>query len=252
MAGIGFYKLHSAGNDFAVIINSADGRAVADREMGILSRKICRPHFGVGADGLMLVQPESVRHFDPDGTLSFCINGCLCLAALIPERPEIPRKFSLNHVAVQIGFENGESTLSFRPELIQVQEMTVDGYPGRYVFVGNPHFFIHGYPNDLSLARKQAEKIRHSSIFPNGSNVSFWEHHNDSVKILTFERGVEDFTLCCGSACTAFTAGMHRPGKTVFLPPSSGKLIVNMNNETGSMTVKGMVNYVCKGTFFLY
>ncbi len=250
MAGIGFHKLHSAGNDFVVVID-LNGEAVPPGRENVLVRQICRPHFGIGADGFMLVQSQSVRHFDPDGTLSFCINGSLCLAALLPGFPEIPRKYSLNHVPVQIHYEGGVSTLSFRPELIQVQEITVDGYPGRYVFVGNPHFFIHGYPKDLSRARKQATEIRHNSIFPNGTNVSFWEHSGNSVRILTFERGVEDFTLCCGSACTAFTAGMHRSGETVFLPPSGGELIVTMNNETGTMTVKGAATYVCKGTYHL-
>ncbi len=251
MAGIAFHKLHSSGNDFAIIIDSNSHSSVPHGQESGLARRICRPHFSIGADGVMLIQGDRVRHFDPDGTLSFCINGSLCLARLIPEHPEIPRKFSLFHVPVVISFENGKSSLSFRPEIIQVQEMTVEGHAGRYVFVGNPHFFIHGYPEDIPKARIQAEKIRHSSVFPNGSNVSFWEHNSKRVRILTFERGVENFTLCCGSACAAFTAGMYRPGITVFMPPSNRELIVNMDNETGEMTLTGEVDYVCKGTLFI-
>ncbi len=234
-----------------VIIDNSGHSSVPSGQESLLARRICRPHFGVGADGVMLVQGDTVRHFDPDGALSFCINGSLCLARLIPEHPEIPRKFSLFHVPVTIEFENEQPSLSFRPEMIQVQEMTVEGFAGRYVFVGNPHFFIHGYPKNISKAREQAENIRHSSVFPNGSNISFWEHNDQTVKILTFERGVEDFTLCCGSACAAFAAGMYRPGKTVFEPPSKQKLVVSMNNESGSMTVTGEVDYVCKGTLLI-
>jgi diaminopimelate epimerase len=251
MAGIAFRKLHSSGNDFIVIIEQSGQSYVPPGQEPVLARRICRPHFGIGADGLMLVQGDKVRHFDPDGTLSFCINGSLCLARLLQEHPEIPHNFSLFHVPVTLAFEKGLSSLRFRPEMVQVQEMTVEGFAGRYVFVGNPHFFIHGYPNDIARTREKAEKIRHSSVFPNGTNVSFWEHNTDTVKILTFERGVEDFTLGCGSACAAFSAGMHRPGKTVFVPPSGSELIVSMDHETGTMTVTGEVTDVCKGTFFL-
>ncbi|RLE18274.1 MAG: hypothetical protein DRJ14_04215 [Acidobacteria bacterium] len=251
MAGIIFHKLHSSGNDFAVIIDNDKISSVSPGQEATLARRICRPHFGVGADGVMWVQGDKVRHFDPDGALSFCINGSLCLARLITDYPEIPRSFSLYHVPVAIDFDEGVSSLIFRPEMIQVQEMTVEGYAGRYVFVGNPHFFVHGYPRDIFKAREQAKKIRHSSTFPNGANVSYWEHTDHTVKIMTFERGVEDFTLCCGSACAAFTAGMHRPGETVFVPPSNRELTVHMDNETGAMTLSGEVTYVCKGTFLL-
>lgn len=250
MAGIVFHKLNSSGNDFIVLLNQTDSPDAIGQEASLV-RRMCRPHFGIGADGVMVVREKEVRHFDSDGSLSFCINGSLCLARLIPEYPEIPRNFSLFHVPVEISFEKSVPVLTFRPEMIQVQEMTVEGYSGRYVFVGNPHFFIHGYPDDISHARKQAEKVRHSSVFPNGANVSFWEHSAESVKILTFERGVEDFTLCCGSACAAFSAGMHRWGETVFVPPSNRELIVDIRNETGSMKIKGEVDYVCKGHFFL-
>ncbi|NOZ12904.1 MAG: hypothetical protein GXO69_04555 [Acidobacteria bacterium] len=251
MAGITVHKLHSSGNDFTVVLDSAEPPLISPGREGKLARRLCRPHFGIGSDGVMLVRKNQVRHFDPDGTRSFCINGSLCLARLIPEYPEIPRSFSLYHVPVAIDFEDGKSSLLFRPEMIQVQEMTVEGHEGRYVFVGNPHFFIHGYPENIGEARKTAADIRSSSVFPEGSNVSFWEHHGHSVKILTFERGVEDFTLCCGSACAAFAAGMHRTGETIFLPPSEGKLTVHLDHESGTMTVTGEVDYVFKGTFFL-
>ncbi len=251
MAGIIIHKLHSSGNDFTVILDNSESLSIPPGQEAVMARRICRPHFGIGSDGMMLVQGKTVRHFDPNGALSFCINGSLCLARLIPEHPEIPRSFALYHVPVAIDFENGKSFLLFRPEMIQVQEMTVEGYEGRYVFVGNPHFFIHGYPGNIPEARKIAAKIRSSSVFPDGSNVSFWEHQNHSVKILTFERGVEDFTLCCGSACAAFAAGMHRTGETVFIPPSNHELTVHLDNESGTMTVTGEVDYVFEGTFLL-
>jgi len=251
MAGIAFHKLHSSGNDFIVIVEKTNNPTLSPGQEPVFARRVCRSHFGIGADGMMLVQGDKVRHFDPDGTLSFCINGSLCLARLLKEHPEMPRSFSLFHVPVTIQLNEDISSLSFRPEMIQVQEMTVEGFAGRYVFVGNPHFFVHGYPKNIAKAREQAEKIRHSSVFPNGTNVSFWEHNGDTVKLLTYERGVEDFTLCCGSACAAFSAGMPRPGKTIFFPPSDKKLIVNTNNETGYLTVSGEVTDVCEGTLLL-
>lgn len=249
MAGITFHKLHSSGNDFLVIFTrdlpvEMNGQLTT----GLIS-SMCNRHTGVGADGIMLVSNDRVIHFDPDGSDSFCINGSLCLARLSGNFPDIPLSFSLADVSVSISLNDELSLLNFRPPMVQIQDMTVAGYAGRFVHAGNPHFFVHGIPETVSDARNKAVTLRNSNIFPDGVNVSFWTHTAQYIQILTYERGVEDFTQCCGSACAAFSAGMQRTGETIFLPPSNIRLSVFLDKTTTSLTVSGKAQYVCQGLY---
>ncbi len=239
-----FHKLHSSGNDFIVLTGEENPNLEALQNESFI-KKICHRNFGIGADGIFFVTEEgNVRHFDSDGSESFCVNGSLCLAYLKKKFNFIPESFSLKVVRVKI--ENSDKpSVSFFCNIKEKGYKTVEGVKGLFVDIGNPHFFVNGFNVD----RKLAKTLRNSGEFKEGANISFFEHiDDDTVKIATFERGVEDFTLACGSACAAFCAGFER--KNVSFIPLSG-IGIKVLFDGKSLFIEGEVEYVAKGNYFI-
>ncbi len=240
-----FHKLHSSGNDFIVLFEEENREIEKKAKKEFISR-ICHRNFGVGADGVFFVlKDKRVLHFDPDGSESFCVNGSLCLAFLKGMekfKDLIPSSFSLSGVRVSIE-ESTVPEISFSLEKIEIRKLTVGGHKGVFVDIGNPHFFVKG----RILPKEIAAELRHNSVFKNGANISFIEEEGGTIKISTYERGVEDFTLACGSACAAYLIS-SKLEKAVFMPPSG--IPVEVRIESGKLFVKGEVDYVAKGDFF--
>ena len=238
-----FHKLHSSGNDFLILTEVENYDLTAKLNKDFI-KNICHRNFGVGSDGIFYIfKNGKVMHFDPDGSESFCVNGSLCLAYLKKSLDFIPDNFSLNGVGVSIvSFEPAE--ISFALKLNSKEIKIVEGVKGLFVDIGNPHFFIEGIEPEKRLAKK----LRNSKEFENGANISFFRRLNEKeVEIATYERGVEDFTLACGSACAAFCVG-YGVKECVFHPMSKIPLKVKVNNET--VFISGKVEYVAKGVYF--
>ena len=239
-----FHKLHSSGNDFLILTEVENETLEAFLNKNFV-KKICNRNLGIGADGIFYVfKNRDVRHFDPDGSESFCVNGSLCLAYLKKSLDFIPESFFLK--GVNINIENVEPPeISFPLKLNSKEIKRVEGIKGLFADIGNPHFFVEGIDPDKGLA----EKLRNSKQFENGANISFFRKFNEKeVEIATYERGVEDFTLACGSACAAFCAGFNKESIT-FYPLSNIPLSVKLIN--GLLLIKGEVRYVAKGYFFI-
>ncbi|BBB31945.1 diaminopimelate epimerase [Thermotomaculum hydrothermale] len=239
-----FHKLHSSGNDFLVLAEE-ENPSLQLKENKDFIGKICHRNFGIGADGIFFVYSNgTVKHFDPDGSESFCVNGSLCLAFLKKRISYIPSEFSLNGVKVKIA-NSDYPEISFFPKVNSCERKTVDGVNGLFVDIGNPHFFVEGIEPEKELATV----LRNSKSFEKGANISFFEVLEDKViKIATFERGVEDFTLACGSACAAFCVGFNMK-EAKFIPLSGIPLNVKFSDNT--LYVKGEVQYVAKGNCFI-
>ena len=240
-----FHKLHSSGNDFIVLLEwENDELSFLENREFIFS--ICHRHYGVGGDGVFFVYGNGkVVHYDSDGSESFCINGSLCLAGLKQKYPAIPDKFVLNGVEVFIDNCDNPS-VRFKPFSPKVKKVKAEGVDGVFVEIGNPHFFIENKEKDINLARK----VRYAKEFEKGVNVSFVKKIRENVfEIATYERGVENFTLACGSACAAFVFGTGL-NSVEFVPLSGIPIKVNYNTDTGFFTVEGSVSYVAQGSFF--
>ncbi len=238
-----FHKLHSSGNDFLILTEVENENLETNLNKNFIE-KICHRNLGIGADGIFYVfKKGEIKHFDPDGSESFCVNGSLCLAYLKKSLDFIPDNFSLNGVGVSIvSFEPAEISFALKLNLKEIK--IVEGVKGLFVDIGNPHFFIEGIEPDKVLA----EKLRNSKEFENGANISFFRKLNEKeIEIATYERGVENFTLACGSACAAFCMG-YGVKECVFHPMSKIPLKVKVNNET--VFISGKVEYVAKGFYF--
>ncbi|MAO32366.1 MAG: diaminopimelate epimerase [Crocinitomicaceae bacterium] len=201
---IKFYKYHGNGNDFIMIDNlngTCDELSKTDVKL------LCDRNFGIGSDGLILICKSEnldfeMKFFNPDASSSFCGNGARCAVAFA-------QFLGINNQKFKFSAFDGthEAFLSDKKVTISIQDVQEVKEINGDVFVlntGSPHYISY----DSSLLDdfvEQARKIRHSASFlPEGINVNVVsEIDKKTLKIKTFERGVENETLACGTGIVA-------------------------------------------------
>lgn len=200
---IKFQKYQGAGNDFIIIDNR---NKFFDFSPAIVHH-FCDRRFGIGADGLMLLEncPNydfKMRYFNADGQeASLCGNGSRCIIAYAHHLGLFDHQ--TRFLAVD-GEHRGEMTSSgVKVRMNDVNHITVtpDYY---YLNTGSPHcvkIVGDAFQTDVFT---QGRTIRYSPPFqPEGTNVNFITPTSDFIKIATYERGVENETLACGTGCVA-------------------------------------------------
>lgn len=241
--------------------------------------KICNRHFGVGADGLIVIRPSAVAdfemvYFNADGTKAeMCGNGIRCLTRYAIDHKltvktdlDIETLAGVKHVssiiddsgAVAIKVDMGEPEFAAgkipaiidAPEFVDVP-IEVEGrvLMGTALSMGNPHcvFFVDSL-DGIALA-KVGPYIEHSDMFPNRVNVEFVAvESRDSVSVRVWERGVGE-TLACGTGACAVVAAGVKTGRLdhrcrVTLP--GGHLDIEWIPE-GSMFMSGAAHKVFSG-----
>jgi diaminopimelate epimerase len=200
-----FYKYQGAGNDFVVIDDRAKTFPVSQEYIAHL----CHRRFGIGADGLMLLQADEqydfrMVYFNSDGTEgSMCGNGGRCLVRFAHDLGVIGD--TTTFIAV-----DGEHEASVRPETISLKMIDVSAVERteQYDFMntGSPHYVA--FVENLSEypVYEQGKAIRYGEPFGSkgGTNVNFVEvTGQNSLSVRTYERGVEDETYACGTGVTA-------------------------------------------------
>lgn len=258
---IDFYKYHGAGNDF-IIIDNRSLSWVADPETVAL---LCNRHFGIGADGLMLLSEKmgfdfGMTYFNADGREStMCGNGGRCIAAFahalgITGNPMRFHAIDGEHHAV-IPQKEGNIN-EYLIQLRMVNPSRVARYSdGFLVETGSPHWVI--IVPDVSEIRvsELGRKLRNDPRFlPDGINVDFVEIRNDCLRVRTYERGVEDETLSCGTGVTAAslvaaTLDPENPGRYRIIT-QGGELYVRftrMGGEYCDVWLEGPATFVFKG-----
>lgn len=211
---IHFYKYHGAGNDFVMIDDREENFPA---EVGVIS-KLCDRHFGIGADGLILLQKDEhadfkMVYYNADGKLgSMCGNGGRCTVRFAGSLGMIENKTLFNAAD---GLHHAEILGEFiRLEMRDV--IKVENYEDHlFLDTGSPHHieFVKNF-NGLDV-KTEGAKIRYGSpYFEKGSNVNFVQVLNaDTLKIRTYERGVEDETLACGTGVTAAAIAAFESGE---------------------------------------
>ena len=200
-----FDKYHGTGNDFVIF----DG--IKQPEVTQLSveqiAKICNRRFGIGADGLMVVNKSSdfdfrMMYFNADGHEgSFCGNGSRCIVRYANERQYCSSK-------VKFIASDGPHLAEISGDIVSMKMSDVHAWEkgrGYYTLdTGSPHYvaFVEDI-SDLDI-KEQGKAIRYSSPFAReGINVNFVERRTEHLHIATYERGVEDETFSCGTGVTA-------------------------------------------------
>lgn len=231
-----FYKYQGTGNDFVII----DNRALFFPKDDIkLVSSVCDRRFGVGADGLILLEDDPVEDFkmvyyNADGKQStMCGNGGRCLVAFANHLGIIDLETSFNAV-------DGLHTAHIENEMVSLQMTNVFEVKKKpssfFLDTGSPHHVqIVENLKDFDVAREGA-KLRYGIYGESGSNINFVEKQSaDTFSVRTYERGVEDETLSCGTGVTAVAIAMHSAGKTdqntIIIQTEGGELSVRFKNE---------------------
>ena len=252
-----FYKYQGTGNDFVLIDNRSEFFPKTDVK---LIKHLCDRRFGIGGDGLILLENDSetdfkMVYYNSDGNQSsMCGNGGRCLVAFAKQLGVIVNNATfiaidgLHHASIS---DDGLVAL----QMIDVDTIKVTS---DYVFMntGSPHHVA--IVDDLKNynIKEEGNKIRYGILYgTEGSNVNFVNQISDNIFALrTYERGVEDETLSCGTGATAVAIAMNKLGKTnsnvIQLEVQGGKLEVSFNEKEDKFTnvfLKGPAQFVFKG-----
>ena len=267
-------KMSGTGNDFLLIDNRE--RSLKEGELPELARAACPRRTSAGADGVILVEPSSkpghdyfMRIFNADGSeAEMCGNGSRCVAVFARKIGAAREKQRIDTIAGSLLATVPEDGLSASVQLSQPSKLELrkavdvlgkscDLY---FINTGVPHAIL--FVNDAAAAdvKKMGACIRCHEVFkPKGTNANFVQlMGNNTIKIRTYERGVEDETFACGtgSAAAAIAAGLiHGYSSPVKVLVASGAQLAIHFEKTGSDTVaapflEGAVDTVYKGEFY--
>lgn len=200
---IKFKKYQGAGNDFIII----DNRILCSNFPYPLVEALCDRKFGIGADGLMLLEEDEhydfrMRYFNADGKeASMCGNGGRCIAAYA-------HRLGLFENSCHFLAMDGAHSATVNGNTVNLKMTDVDGVISTekyfYLNTGSPHYVkVVADCRNYDVVNRGRE-IRYSEAFqPDGTNVNFITPEKDIIHVRTYERGVEDETLACGTGCVA-------------------------------------------------
>jgi len=213
-ARISFYKMSGSGNDF--VLFDSRGRKIK-KDLCEFVRYVCQRRLGVGADGVLFIEKDTdydffMRYFNADGSeAEMCGNGGRC-AALFAHLKGIagPVMSFRSHDGIHEAVIEGDSVKLGMKEPVQVDLEVPLVLSGRelsasFVDTGVPHVVILVEDVDRIDVLELGREIRYLPRFqPQGTNADFAQSTTESVvRVRTYERGVEDETLACGTGCVA-------------------------------------------------
>lgn len=252
-----FYKMQGAGNDFIFI----EDFNYEIKEECLLAKKLCDRHFGIGADGLVIVRKSEVANakmviINADGSrANMCGNAIRCFGKYVYEHQIANgNKFSVEtgdgvkeieiilendkvkYVRVYMGnpsYDGLDIPLNNIESLIE-REITVDNktYKMTTVLVGVPHTIIFEEDKEYNVV-EEGSKIEKLDLFKEGSNVNFVKIIDEThIRVNTWERGA-GATLACGTGCCASVVVAKKLGlvdkeKEIFVKAPGGELIIEV------------------------
>lgn len=252
-----FHKYQGTGNDFIMIDNR---RLLFPKNNTNLIERLCDRRFGIGADGLILLENDNstdfrMVYYNSDGNEgSMCGNGGRCFVAFAKQLDLI------SDTTTFIAADGLHKATIDAKGIVSLQMKNVDELKieSDYVFLntGSPHHVT--MIEDLKNydVKNNGAKIRYSDLYGKaGCNINFVKQINDNhFAVRTYERGVEDETFSCGTGVTAVAISMNAIGKTnsneINLDVEGGKLKVSFNKENKVYTnvhLIGPATYVFEG-----
>ena len=250
-----FYKFQGTGNDFVMVDNRQN---IFDKENTERIAFLCDRRFGIGADGLILLENEKdldfkMVYFNSDGNEStMCGNGGRCLVAFAKHLGIIKDSASFNAI-------DGLHKASIKDGLVSLQMKDVEEIKEKpnavFLDTGSPHHVQMVTGLEDYQVKKEGARLRYGVYGEKGSNINFVEQIDaTSFSVRTYERGVEDETLSCGTGVTAAAIAMHKTGKTtnseVFIKSLGGDLNIKfeVNDKVYSnVFLTGPAKFVFKG-----
>lgn len=274
MQDITFHKMEGAGNDFVVLDNRAKGLSL--EKIIASTPEICDRKFGIGADGLLILQLPEKKDVDftmvyrnADGSdAGMCGNGARCLALFAFHQGFCDTQLFNVHENVYKAEIHGDETVSIHfPIQLQPKERSLNGYHFIQADAGTEHlvtFMAMDELDDESRLVQVGREIRfHEQVDPPGSNVNFVHSTNaHSIALQTYERGVENLTLACGTGALASAIAAHHHQKskeahsTYAVQVKGGTLSVAFNFDEQTQTyhqliLTGPAHFVFQGSISL-
>lgn len=233
-----FHKYHGAGNDFILLDNRK-------KKYSKLSRKqiafLCDRHFSIGADGLIMLNKDGkakleMKYFNADGGIgSMCGNGSRCFVLFARQLKLIKKEISFRaydgmHTATILKDKKNSAEIKVSMNNVNIIEKKNTDW---FLNTGSPHYVKFVKSIEGLEVVSEGRKIRNNSTYKKeGTNVNFVAVSNDKVLIRTYERGVEDETLACGTGITASALAAHHAGKI-----SDSKKEINVVARGGNLKV---------------
>jgi diaminopimelate epimerase len=258
-----FHKYHGAGNDF-ILIDNRENVFSPDSEY---IHFLCCRRKGIGADGLILLNSSVQKGIDfemqyfnsdgPEGTM--CGNGGRCIAAFARKTGIIDKETLFLgkdgiHKAMIVKEEGNKSEVRLQMKDV---EIIVPFEKGVCLNTGSPHLVLFGENIMQTDVVGEGRKWRYDSRFEQGTNVNFVEKlSEDTIFVRTYERGVEDETLSCGTGVTAsalaFADRTKHLNRQVFVETQGGKFTVEFQykeNGFSDVWLTGETCFVYQGIF---
>jgi diaminopimelate epimerase len=264
-----FTKMNGAGNDF-ILFDNRTGEIDLDRNQ---IAQLCDRHRGIGADGILLLENPTnradfrMRYFNADGgEAEMCGNGARCFARFASKVGGHQEKTSFETPAGVISAELKGDLVTLQmtePTDLRLNfglPMAAQNKTVHFINSGVPHVVIPVAKIDDADVRREGPAIRHHKMFsPNGTNVNFIEKRGpNKIAIRTYERGVEDETLACGTGIVAsaliFAASEDCSGPITVLARGGDELQVGFERIDGgfrNVTLTGPAEFVFEGTIYI-
>lgn len=251
-----FFKYNGTGNDFIILDNRKNDKRPSKDDIAFM----CHRRFGIGADGLIMLNLHpradfSMQYYNSDGNLStMCGNGGRCIVAFA-KKIELIKDYTvfLASDGEHEAWINDMNVVSLKMKDVGKIETFPDGF---FLDTGSPHFVKFTTDTKLIDVISQGREIRHQGRFEKGTNVNFVEiAGKGKIMIRTYERGVEDETLACGtgSVASAICSVIQNEWEdnNICVDTLGGPLEVKFN-RTGDQCfseiwLKGSTNFVYKG-----
>jgi diaminopimelate epimerase len=254
-----FYKYQGTGNDFVMVDNR---QQILSKNSTNLIKTLCDRKYGIGADGLILLENSkneaedfTMVYFNSDGReSSMCGNGGRCIVAFAHFLGIIKERAVFTAI-------DGFHEASINKDLVNLKMMDVEEVQKKdaaiFLNTGSPHHVIFTKTVDALDVKKEGAAVRYSTEYKEagGTNVNFVELVNENtVKVRTYERGVENETLSCGTGVTAVALAAYATGriktKTINLETPGGLLSVSFKprgEEYQDIWLSGSAKQVFKG-----
>lgn len=256
---ISFKKYHGSGNDFIMI----DARKQIFPESPDIIADLCDRHFGIGADGLILLKEVggfdfSMHYFNADGhEAGMCGNGGRCITAFAHKLGLFEKKTHFlacdgEHRAIIVSESGNETEVN-----LTMKPVSANDWDDNTIFLdtGSPHYVLHEKNIAETNVAVEGKRLRNDNRFAafGGTNVDFIEEVDGILNIRTYERGVEAETLSCGTGVTAAAlawALKHSVQSPVQVKTPGGELRVyfeKTENQFDNIWLEGPARFVFQG-----
>jgi diaminopimelate epimerase len=239
MAKMSLVKMHGTGNDFLISDCTQIDHFARLSSPQELSKTLCKRKFSVGADGLLFLRLPETKNADlkwefynSDGSSAeMCGNAARCVGKYWLESHPDLQSVSVETLGGVIELKKHELGIQVQmPTAHGYQQISNQGPEHTFINTGVPHAVVELQKWDVKVMTDLAQQIKSQSSYKeHGTNVTFFLKEGDSIKAMTHERGVEDFTLSCGTGAVAaaVVALKNNPGQVSVSLPGGDVLVIH-------------------------